>query len=209
MAEALNDHGSLGATRILSAGRYPFRRPFLDNVFKSRLPRPLRIGSLEDAEKTEELLLALALSPFVKEMIASQGDPDSELSKSISSLVTVIDELSKSHHNKFNNISDKVHDNFTGVFPNLSVRLVVSMARPQIKLDKLLEEGSGIRVKDGNTEVSLAQQGAGARRALFWSMLQVHNQLSREIDIKSGLEKQKGKSRMMQIGRQYKGRSTH
>jgi len=39
-----------------------------DNVFKSRLPRPLRIGSLEDADKTEEVLLTLALSPFVTEM---------------------------------------------------------------------------------------------------------------------------------------------
>jgi hypothetical protein len=44
-----------------------------DNVFKSRLPTPLRVGSLQDADKTEEVLLALALQPFVKEM---QGEAD-------------------------------------------------------------------------------------------------------------------------------------
>lgn len=36
-----------------------------DPVFNSRLPRPLRIGSLDDAAKTEEMLLALALGPFL------------------------------------------------------------------------------------------------------------------------------------------------
>lgn len=81
-----------------------------DNVFKSRLPKPLRIGSLEDADKTEELLLTLALQPFVKEMQAYQGDPESNLSKSVSTLVSVVDELSKNHEERFEEIAVKVHN---------------------------------------------------------------------------------------------------
>ncbi|QWC56732.1 AAA family ATPase [Erythrobacter sp. 3-20A1M] len=165
-----------------------------DNVFKSRLPRPLRIGSLEDADKTEELLLTLALSPFVAEMKAYQGDPESDLSKSVVTLMGVVDELSKTHEERFDGIAAKVHDGFKGVFPSLGVRLDVAMAAPSISLEKLMKEGSGIRVQDGEVETSLAQQGTGARRALFWSMLQVHNQLTRQLEVRSGLEKEaKGK----------------
>ncbi|WP_341858914.1 AAA family ATPase [Qipengyuania sp. GPGPB31] len=165
-----------------------------DNVFKSRLPRPLRIGSLEDADKTEELLLTLALSPFVAEMKVHQGDPESDLSKSVVTLMGVVDELSKTHEERFDGIAAKVHDGFKGVFPSLGVRLDVAMAAPSISLEKLMKEGSGIRVQDGEVETSLAQQGTGARRALFWSMLQVHNQLTRQLEVRSGLEKEaKGK----------------
>jgi energy-coupling factor transporter ATP-binding protein EcfA2 len=165
-----------------------------DNVFKSRLPRPLRIGSLEDADKTEELLLTLALSPFVAEMKAHQGDPKSDLSRSVSKLIGVVDELSKTHEERFDSIAAKVHEGFKGVFPNLGVRLDVAMAPPSISLDKLLKEGSGIRVKDGEVETTLGQQGSGARRALFWSMLQVHNELNRQTEVRAGLEKEaKGK----------------
>lgn len=161
-----------------------------DNVFKSRLPKPLRIGSLEDADKTEELLLTLALQPFVKEMQAHQGDPESDLSKSVSTLVDVVDGLSKTHEQRFDEIAVKVHEGFKGVFPSLGIRLEVAMAAPSISLDKLMKEGSGIRVQDGEIVTSLEQQGTGARRALFWSMLQVHNQLARDADIRAGLEKE-------------------
>lgn len=165
-----------------------------DNVFKSRLPRPLRIGSLEDADKTEELLLTLALSPFVAEMKAHQGDPESDLSKSVCVLMGVVDQLSKTHEERFDGIATKVHEGFKGVFPSLGIRLDVAMAEPSISLDKLMKEGSGIRVQDGEVETSLVQQGTGARRALFWSMLQVHNQLKRDVEVRAGLEKEaKGK----------------
>lgn len=160
-----------------------------DNVFKSRLPRPLRIGSLEDADKTEEVLLTLALSPFVKEMQAYQGDPESDLSKSVTTLIGVVDELSKAHEERFDDIAAKVHEGFKGVFPSLGIRLEVAMATPTTSLDKLMKEGSGIRVQDGPVETSLAQQGTGARRALFWSMLQVHNRLTREGEVRAGIEK--------------------
>ncbi len=161
-----------------------------DNVFKSRLPRPLRIGSLEDADRTEELLLTLALSPFIAEMKAYQGDPESDLSKTVATLMGVVGELSKAHEERFDTIAAKVHEGFKGVFPSLGVRLDVAMAAPAISLDKLMKEGSGIRVQDGAVETSLAQQGAGARRALFWSILQVHNQLTRQLEVRAGLEKE-------------------
>lgn len=161
-----------------------------DNVFKSRLPKPLRIGSLDDANKTEELLLTLALQPFVNEMKTHQGDPQSDLSQSVTALVGLVDQLSKTHEQRFEEIAVKVHEGFKNVFPTLGIKLEVAMAAPSFSLDKLLKDGSGIRVQDGEVITSLGQQGTGARRALFWSMLQVHNQLARDVAIREGLEKE-------------------
>ena len=160
-----------------------------DNVFKSRLPRPLRIGSLQDASETQAVLLALALSPFAKDLGELQKDPTSELAKSVSNLADIVSNLSTTHEARFTEIAGRVHDGFAGVFPGLGIRLEVAMAEPKYDLEKLLKEGSGIRITDGNVETSLEQQGSGARRALFWSMLTVHNQLSRRNETETALEK--------------------
>lgn len=161
-----------------------------DNVFKSRLPKPLRIGSLEDADKTQEILLTLALSPFVTQMNYEQTNPESSLYKTIGALITEVEQLGESHEKRFAEISAAVHDGFSSVFPNLGVRLSVGMSPPNIKLADLLKSGSGLRIKDGDTETTLGQQGTGARRALFWSMLRVHNQITASQDLKDKLTKQ-------------------
>ena len=160
-----------------------------DNVFKSRLPRPLRIGSLQDASETQAVLLALALSPFAKDLGELQRDPTSKLAQSVSKLTGIVADLSKTHEARFAEIAGQVHEGFAGVFPGLGIRLEVAMAEPRYDLEKLLKEGSGIRVTDGAAETSLEQQGSGARRALFWSMLTVHNQLSRRNETDVLLEK--------------------
>ena len=54
----------------------------------------------------------------------------------------------------------------------------------------LLKSGSGLRIVDGKAETSLLQQGTGARRALFWSMLRVHNELKRLIERRDEHRKQ-------------------
>jgi len=142
-----------------------------DNVFKSRLPTPLHVGSLQDADKTEEVLLALVLQPFVQEMQVHQCDPDSDLAKSFATLGGIIEALSKTHKQRFDDIAAKVHDGLKEVFPDLGIQLEVAMAPDSISLEKLMKDGSGIRIQDGEVLTSLAQQGTGARRAIFWPML--------------------------------------
>ncbi len=150
-----------------------------DNVFKSRLPKPLRIGSLQDADKTEGVLLALALDPFIQQINETQNDSKSALSKSISDMVELVDGMGKEHVAHLQKIAQEVETGFSDVFPGLNLRINVTMSRPAIKIADLLKDGSGIQVKDGDSETSLSQQGTGARRALFWSMLRVHNKLKR------------------------------
>lgn len=161
----------------------------LDNVFTARLPRPLRIGSLDDAEKTEEMLLTLALTPLITSLEKERQNHQSALSIAIASITANIDQLSGAHEQDFNKIAEQITEGFKGVFPMLGVRLNIASAPFALKVDDLVKRGSGLRIADGNADTSLKQQGTGARRALFWAMLQVHNELTREKEIREEFRK--------------------
>lgn len=160
-----------------------------DPVFNSRLPRPLRIGSLDDAAKTEEMLLALALGPLLDSLEKERTNPESVLSKAISGVTDRLNILSGAHEDHFNIISDRIATGFKGVFPRLDVKLRIGAAPLVPKLGDLIKGGSSLKVQDGAAETTLVQQGTGARRALFWSMLQVHNELSRDKEIRQEYRK--------------------
>jgi Predicted ATP-dependent endonuclease of the OLD family len=160
-----------------------------DNVFTSRLPKPMRIKSLDDALSTEDVLLTLALGPLVKELKSLEADSDSQISKDKAALATTVNALAEPHRQRLNSISDQVKAGFQGVFPGLSVSLHVEMSNPELKIDALLKQGSGIRVEEPSGHSRVAQQGTGARRALFWAMLQVHNEMSRQTERREALLK--------------------
>lgn len=153
-----------------------------DNVFVSRLPKPMRIKSLDDALSTEDVLLTLALSPFIKELKIIEADENSQLSKDKAALASTVNKLTGPHKERLDSISDQIKAGFQGVFPGLGVRLHVEMPTPELKLDALLKQGSGIRVDEVTGQSRVSQQGTGARRALFWAMLQVHNEISRQTE---------------------------
>ncbi|SDA56266.1 MULTISPECIES: ATP-dependent endonuclease [unclassified Janthinobacterium] len=161
----------------------------LDNVFSARLPRPLRIGSLDDAEKTEEMLLTLALTPLIASLEAERMNSQSELSKAITSVTEKINGLSSNHEKTFNSIAEQVTHGFKGVFPSLGVHLNIGAAPFTPKIEDLVKKGSGLLIEDGEISTSLNQQGTGARRALFWSMLQVHNEMTRLKEIRDEFKK--------------------
>lgn len=161
----------------------------LDNVFSSRLPRPLRIGSLDDAEKTQEMLLTLALTPLLSALEAERAKTNSPLSQAIASVTQNINALSVHHEHEFNAIAEKISTGFKGVFPSLNVKLEIGAAPLIPKVEELVKKGSGLKVEDGNCTTSLGQQGTGARRALFWSMLQVHNEMTRDKEIRDDFRK--------------------
>lgn len=162
----------------------------LDNVFSARLPRPLRIGSLDDAAKTEEMLLTLALTPLLSSLEIARLNAESALSKAIASVTGSIDELSANHEQDFNKIAEQVTKGFQSVFPSMGVHLNIGAAPFVPKVDDIVKRGSGLKITDGKATTSLSQQGTGARRALFWAMLQVHNELSRAREIREEFRKQ-------------------
>lgn len=160
-----------------------------DNVFKSRLPRPMRIKSLDDAVTTEDILLTLALSPLVKQLKALESDKDSQISKDKAALAATVNALAVPHQKRLSDISLQIQTGFQSVFPALGVKLHVEMNSPELKIEQLLKQGSGLFVDEIAGQSRIGQQGTGARRALFWSMLQVHNEISRETEKRDGLLK--------------------
>ncbi|MBY5413614.1 AAA family ATPase [Rhizobium leguminosarum] len=160
-----------------------------DNVFTSRLPKPMRIKSLDDALSTEDILLTLALSPLAKELKALETDAESQISKDKAALAATVNGLAEPHKERLGVISEQIKTGFQGVFPGLSVSLHVEMTSPELKIDALLKQGSGIRVEEPSGQSRVAQQGTGARRALFWAMLQVHNEISRQTERREALLK--------------------
>ncbi|WP_269715649.1 ATP-dependent nuclease [Caulobacter sp. NIBR2454] len=160
-----------------------------DNVFASRLPKPMRIKSLDDAMTTEDVLLTLALSPFVKDLKALEADENSQLSKDKVALATTVNKLTDPHKKRLDEISGQIKTGFQGIFPGLGVKLHVEMPTPELKLEALLKQGSGIRIEEAAGISRVSQQGTGARRALFWAMLQVHNEISRQTERREGLLK--------------------
>jgi len=160
-----------------------------DPVFNSRLPRSLRIGSLDDAAKTEEMLLTLALSPLLAGLEKARNDPASDLAIAIASVSQSMNLLSEQHQEHFNEIAGRVSTGFKSVFPMLDVSLKVGAAPLAPKVTDLVKSGSSLRVKDGAADTALIQQGTGARRALFWAMLQVHNELNRDKEVRDEYKK--------------------
>lgn len=175
-----------------------------DPVFNSRLPRVLRIGSLDDAESTEKLLLTLALTPLLAMIEKERTSSESALGKALGDVISQIDSLSAGHEAHFNEIANHVSAGFKSIFPRLDVRLNVATAPWAPKIDGLVKEGSGLRIRDGKTDTSLVQQGTGARRALFWAMLQVHNELTRDKELRDTHRKKLDKERSDEIKAQKK-----
>ena len=59
----------------------------------------------------------------------------------------------------------------------MDVAINLAMSQPNIKPLDLLAEGSGVTFGEGDYRTRLVQQGTGARRAMFWGLVQVHNKL--------------------------------
>ncbi|MFQ1701928.1 ATP-dependent nuclease [Loktanella agnita] len=148
-----------------------------DNVFNSRLPQPVRIGSRGDPAEAEKALMKLVLEPVGTALSNAAADADSALSLAMSQLQKGVTGIVQEQKSQFSEAVSQVEQGFTGVFPGLSVTLDVKAAPPRFDAAKLIADGSGLRVTDNGAEVQLSQQGAGAQRALFWTMLQVRNRL--------------------------------
>lgn len=166
-----------------------------DAVFGSRLPEPIRIGSLDDAMKSEAQLLKMALTPLSSDIAREQGSQASALSKALSDIQKRVDELAAGHKAHFDAIATRVSSGVTGVFPSLTVSLSLNPGAPAIEFEKLIREGSKLHITDGLTKTSPSQQGTGARRTLFWGMVRVLSELEREKAAKEVVLKQLEKAK--------------
>lgn len=116
-----------------------------DNVFNSRLPEPLRVGSLGDAFEEHGQLLKLILGPVAKRLKELQETPGSTLHTAIAEVSRVANEPVVQYQADIDRIGVQVRDGFKGVFPEFDIKIKVAMETISIDAHKSLAAGSSIR----------------------------------------------------------------
>jgi len=161
----------------------------LDEVFDSRLPVPLRIGTLQDPEEEHKALFALVLQPISDRLKALQRDTESELKQALDAFIASAQKPVEEERQKIAHLKDGLHRSQTQIFPNLSVDVDIGLGKIEIDLTSQLTKNSGIRFTEWSDEVRWSQQGTGSQRALFWALLQVRSRLQTSTDLRIGNER--------------------
>lgn len=180
-----------------------------DNVFNSRLPQPLRIDALKDSAGEHDVLMKLILEPIAKQLELLKGTDGSALKKALEAVAESTKEPVAAYQEEINQVGERVGSGISGVFPDLTINIKIGIDPPALDATKALIDGSSIRFIEGTADTGLRQQGAGSRRALFWALLQVRSEITRqraaEVEraknlqkLVTSLEKEKNKAKPKQ-----------
>ena len=150
----------------------------LDNVFNSRLPKPFRIGTLEDPEEEHKRLLTLILQPVADRLTKALDDSDSELHKALSDFNTHAQTPVKEEEKRLKSLKDELNRSHNAIFPDLAIDFEIGLGEIDLDPVKLLLKRSHIKFVEWAEEISWTKQGTGCQRALFWTMLQVRSKLN-------------------------------
>ncbi|BFU59607.1 MULTISPECIES: AAA family ATPase [Rodentibacter] len=165
----------------------------LDTVFNSRLPKPFRIGSLDNPQEEHQKLLELVLEPILSKYKGIMEDSESELSKKLQEVKDLANKPISELSEDIKNVQEKINSSYNKIFSNSNIRLDIAVGDIGFDPKKSLLSGSRINVEEANNLARWDQQGTGSQRALFWSILQVRSELARNLDIQKGIESDKEK----------------
>jgi hypothetical protein len=161
----------------------------LDTVFYSRLPRPFRIGSLDDPAEEHNKLLELILEPIKTRLAVLANEDGSELQKKISELQEEAEKPVIEFRDQLTEAQARVNASYRRVFSKAEIKLSVSLGGLTIDPSAALSKSSQFSILESNGQAHWRQQGTGSQRALFWSMLEVRSELNRISDERKKREK--------------------
>jgi putative ATP-dependent endonuclease of the OLD family len=161
----------------------------LDQVFNSRLPKPFRIGSLEDPTDEHKKLLELVLDPIKTRLAQLMNDETSELFSKIKLLKDEAEKPVAEFRKSLDEVQKGVNSSYKRVFSESEIRLNISLSELVLDPTGALLKSSRIEVVESHGPVRWHQQGTGSQRALFWSMLEVRSELNRLYEQKKAREK--------------------
>lgn len=161
----------------------------LDTVFNSRLPRPFRIGSLEDPAEEHDKLLKLVLEPIQTRLAELMKEEGSPLRDKIGALQAEAEKPVEEFKAVLENVQKRVNTSYRRVFSRAEIRLSVSLGELAVDPGAALEKSSHVGVVESNSQTPWSQQGTGSQRALFWSMLEVRSELNRIAEERKQMEK--------------------
>lgn len=163
----------------------------LDTVFNSRLPKPFRIGSLDDPNEEHKKLITLVLEPVINRYKTLMQDENSELRRKIVELQTEAEKPVAEFKDQLEHIQAQVNSSYKQVFNAAEVKLTVSLGDVGFDPQKSLASASRVDIAEKNGQTRWDKQGTGSQRALFWSMLQVRSELNRLSEMRKQTEKDK------------------
>ncbi|MCX6579894.1 MAG: AAA family ATPase [Candidatus Aminicenantes bacterium] len=162
----------------------------LDQVFSSRLPKPFRIGALEDPTEEHRQLLNLILQPISEKLKRMKEDETSDLSKAL----LKVSELTKipvnEEKSRLETLKKRINISHNLIFPNLEIDFDIKIGNIDFDPIKLLLANSILKFYEWSSEISWEKQGTGSQRALFWAMMQVRSELKAAEDIKKSIDKE-------------------
>ena len=162
----------------------------LDTVFNSRLPKPLRVGTLEEPTSEHDKLLKIILQPIADKLQSMIEKEDSELKRALISITKIAQLPVEDEQKRINTIANDLNKSQNEIFPNISLLFNIGIGEIDLQPVQLLMKNSQIKFKDWSDEVDWRRQGTGSQRALFWSILQVRSRLTAINDIKIQNEKE-------------------
>jgi len=175
----------------------------LDEVFQSRLPKPFRIGTLEDPKKEHENLLTLILHPVSDRLRETLSDEDSDVKRALAQLQEVaglpVNEAAK----QLDSIRDQLSATHSILFPDLSVGFEIGLGEIPFDPLQLLLRNSHVKFTEWGSDIDWRSQGTGSQRALFWTMLQVRSRLAAiaEVERQTNKDVKECKRRIAQLRR--------
>ncbi|AGH95394.1 ATP-dependent nuclease [Pseudobdellovibrio exovorus] len=161
----------------------------LDSVFSSRLPKPLRIGALDQPDKEKSSLIKLILEPIIKDLKNKIADDTSNLSKALSAFKDTMDQELIGYADTLKEIQNEIDGQFTNVFNDSNVSVTITPNKDFFDLDSYLTRISDILIKEEDRFFKINSQGTGAQRTLFWSLLKVRSALQSKLDTNNQKEK--------------------
>jgi ABC-type branched-subunit amino acid transport system ATPase component len=168
----------------------------LDEVFNSRLPKPFRIGSLENPADEHRKLLTIVLEPIASKLKSLIDDKGSALSLKALDMRAEAEKPVADFKETLAQVEKEVNKSYKRVFNASEIKFTVKLGDLAFDPSKSLMSASSVDVSEQHGQTRWDQQGTGSQRALFWSMLQVRSELNRKLDaeklhLKGIKEKQK------------------
>lgn len=165
----------------------------LDAVFNSRLPRPFRIGSLDDPAEEHKKLLELVLEPIKTRLADLMKEEGSPLRERIKALQAEAEKPVEAFKVDLDSVQTRVNTSYRRVFSTAEIRLSVSLGELAVDPGAALVNSSHVGVVESHGQTRWNQQGTGSQRALFWSMLEVRSELNRIAEERRQMEKMAAK----------------
>jgi len=162
----------------------------LDNVFVSRLPKPIRIGALESPESNFNNLKKILLGDIATQLDQNITTQDSPISNSLINIKTEISNFLKPMEDAISDAQDKIQSNHEKIFPNIKITFNLGFAELKLRSLESLLKGSNLHFTEFDQEIKWDSQGTGSKRALFWTFINIHTELKDALNVEKRLKKE-------------------